>query len=495
VDIGSTLDLVGTITKYLAVTPLIPAAAAVGYGESPRPFLLTAAIALTVGVVLELAIRGEKERVGAREGFLVVALTWLVAAAVGALPYVLSGEPQLSRPLDAYFEAMSGFTTTGASILTEIDALPRSVLLWRQLTQWLGGMGIIVLAIAILPRLRVGGRQLLESELPGPEIDPLMTRIRDTARRLWVVYIALTALLMVGLLSFGWFGIDERMHPFNAVAHALTTMPTGGFSPENRGIEVFAPATQWLIIVFMLIAGTNFALTYRALMRHDTAVFRRDEEFRLYLGFIVLAAGVIGISLLLDGVATGENAVRQAMFQTVSMMTTTGYASTDFATWPALAVMALIGLMFIGGSAGSTSGSVKVGRHLLLGRILSREIDLTIHPELISPVRMNRASMSERTLRGISTFALLYIGVFIVGALVIAIDGSAAKLDLSVVGAVSAAATTLGNVGPGFGFAGPMGSFEPFGDASTATMIVLMWLGRLELIPILVLFSRHYWRA
>lgn len=493
VDVGSTLDLVGTITKYLAAAPLIPAGVAVGYGETAWPFVWTAMAAFAAGVALEQAT-GRKERVGTREGFLVVALTWLVAASIGALPYLLSGEPQLSRPLDAYFEAMSGFTTTGATVLTDIDALPRSLLIWRQLTQWLGGMGIIVLALAILPRLRIGGRRLLESELPGPEAEPLTARIRDTARRLWVLYIGLTLLEASLLLSFWWSGVDERLHPFNAIAHALTTLPTGGFSPENRGVEVFAPATQWLIIVFMLIAGTNFALMYRAIIQRRSAVIHRDEEFRLYAGLIVLAAGAVSISLLTDGVANGEEAIRHSVFQTVSLMTTTGYASTDFASWPPLAAMALVGLMFIGGSAGSTSGSVKVGRHLLIGRILHRELELTVHPELIAPVRANRISVNERTLRGISTFVLLYLGVFILGVAVIAIDGAATGLNLSVLEAVGAGATTLGNVGPGFGFAGPLGSFEPFGDASTAAMIGLMWLGRLELIPVLVLFTRHYWR-
>ena len=493
VDLGSTLDLVGSITKYLALTPLIPAAVALGYRESPWPFLITAAIVFVAGLALE-RVPGRKERVGAREGYLVVALTWLVVAGVGALPYLLSGDPQLDRPLDAYFEGMSGFTTTGATILTDIDALPRGLLIWRQLTQWFGGMGIIVLAIAILPRLRVGGRQLIESELPGPEHEPLTTRIRDTARQLWLVYIGLTALMALILMGFGWLGIDDRMHAFNAIGHALTTLPTGGFSPENLGAAVFAAPSQWVMIFFMVIAGTNFALSYRALMRREPGSFPRDQEFRLYLGLLVVAAVFICISIWTDGIASGETAIRHAAFQTVSIMTTTGYASIDFALWPGVALMALIGLMFIGGCAGSTSGSVKVARHLLMGKILRREVDVTLHPEIVSVIRSNRRIVNEKTLRAISAFGLLYVGVFIVGAVVLAIDASATGIHLSAIEAVAAAATTLGNVGPGFGFAGPLGGFEPFGDVSTATMIVLMWMGRLELIPVLVLFSRHYWR-
>jgi len=494
VDVGSALDLVGSITKYLGLTPLIPAGVAIGYGESPWPFLITAALVLVVGLALE-RVPGRKERVGPREGYLVVALTWVVVAGVGALPYLLSGDPQLDRPLDAYFEAMSGFTTTGATILTDIDDLPRGLLMWRQLTQWFGGMGIIVLAIAILPRLRVGGRQLIESELPGPEHEPITTRIRDTARQLWLIYIGLTALMALILMSFGWLGIDDRMHPFNAIGHALTTLPTGGFSPENVGAVIFAAPSQWVITFFMLLAGTNFALFYRALMRRQPGVFQRDEEFRVYLGLLLIGTVVICASIWTEGIASGEAAIRHAAFQTVSMMTTTGYGSVDFALWPGVALMALVGLMFIGGCAGSTSGSVKVARHLLMGKILRREVDLTVHPEIVLVVRSNHKIVNERILRAISAFVLLYIGVFVVGVVMLAIDASATGLDLSVIEAVAAAATTLGNVGPGFGFAGPLGGFEPFGDVSTATMIVLMWMGRLELIPVLVLFSRHYWRA
>jgi trk system potassium uptake protein TrkH len=494
VDVPAALDVVGIVTKYLSFTALVPAAVAVGYGEPVWPFLAAGALAFGFGVTLQLT-PGRKDRVGAREAFLIVALTWVVAAGFGALPYLLSGEPQLSNPVDAYFEAMSGFTTTGASVLTDIEALPRSLLLWRQLTQWLGGMGIIVLALAVLPRLRIGGRQLLESELPGPELEPLATRVRDTARRLWILYLGLTVLAALAYAATGWLGQDARMDLFNAVAHALATLPTGGFSPLNVGAAAFAPVTQWLMVVFMLAAGTNFALMYRAFVRHQPAALTRDEEFRLYLGVLALAAGIIGLDLLSEGTAEGEAAIRHAVFQTVSMMTSTGFASTDFALWPAAAAMALVGLMFIGGSAGSTSGSVKVVRHLLTGRMLRREADLTMHPELISPIRLNRSPVDERTLRGIQTFVVLYVGIFVVGAVLLQVDAARAGVQLSVFEAVAAAATTLGNVGPGVGFAGPFGNFEPFSDVSTALMIGLMWLGRLELIPVLVLFSRHFWRA
>jgi trk system potassium uptake protein TrkH len=493
VDLAGAINLVATLTKYLSLAPLVPAGVALGYGESPWPFLLAGAIVGSTALGVEFLTRGN-HRIGSREGFFVVAFTWLTAAAVGALPYLLSGEAQLDRPIDAYFEAMSGFTTTGASVVTDLDGLPRSLLLWRQFTQWLGGIGIIVLALAVLPRLRVGGRQLLEHEMPGPEIESLSTRIRDTARRVWTLYLALTAALVLCLVAFAVTGIDNRMTVFDAFAHALTTMPTGGFGTDGASLATFGAASQWVIALFMLLAGANFALLYRAFVRRDGKAFARDEEFRVYVGLLALGAVIIGTEIWLEDVATGETAVRHAVFQTVSTMTTTGYATADFALWPTLTAMTLVGLMFVGGSAGSTSGSVKVVRHLLMGRILRREIDQTLHPEVVAPVRLNRGVVDERTLRAISSFILLYIGIFVLGAALLAADAARTGIDLSVLDAIAAAATTLGNIGPAFGFAGPFGSFEPFSDFSKLVMIGLMWLGRLEVIPIVVLFSRHYWR-
>jgi trk system potassium uptake protein TrkH len=497
VDVGAALNLIGALLKYLSLAFLFPAALAVGYSEPVTPFLLSAALCAAFGFALEWTTRG-KERVGVREGFFIVALTWLLATLFVSLPYQLADLPQLERPLDAYFEAMSGMTTTGASVLTDIEALDRSVAMWRQQTQWLGGMGIIVLALAVLPRLRVGGRQLMESELPGPELEKLTSSIRDTARRLWLLYFGLTGLEVIVLAVLGWSGADERMNLFQAVAHAFTTMPTGGFSPQARSIAAFAPATQWAIVVFMILAGANFALMYRSLTRRDPRIFGRDEEFRLYLGLLTLGAVVLVLELLAEGIFAGEEAVRHSVFQAVSIMTTTGYASTDFNEWlvaAPLAAMVLVALMFPGGSAGSTAGSIKVVRHVLIGRILRRELDQTVHPEVVSPIRLNRTVIDERTLRAVIAFVLLYVGIFVAGALALLIESARAGVEVSPFEAIAAAATTLGNVGPALGFAGPMGSFEPFSDLSSGIMIGLMWIGRLEIIPVVVLFTRSYWRA
>jgi len=493
VDVVGALHVVGTLLAYLSLSVLLPAGVAVGYGEEVWPFVAAGAITGAIGLGVAFATRGD-HRLGVREGFLVVSLTWLAAAAFGALPYVLSGNPQLDRPVDAFFEGMSGFSTTGGSIVTDVEALPRSLAIWRQFTQWLGGIGIIVLALAVLPRLRVGGRQLLEHEMPGPEIETLSTRIRDTARRVWALYIALTAVLFGLLLALGATGVDEAMSPFQAFAHALTTIPTAGFSTKSDSIESFAPATQWLLILFMVLGGFNFALMYRVLVRRQPRALPRDAEARLYVALLALGSLIVVTEVWTEDVLGGREAVRKGIFTAVSTMTTTGFSVADYNVWPALAMMTLVGLMFVGGSAGSTTGSVKVVRHLLLGKILRREIDQTLHPELVLPVRLNRRVVDERTLRAISSFILLYVGIFVIGAALLAIDAARTGLALSPFDAVSVSASMLSNVGPAFGIGGPLGSFEPFSDFSTILMSGLMWLGRLEIVPIVVLVSRHYWR-
>ena len=493
VDVVGVLNVVGTLLAYLSLAPLLPAAVAIGYGESAWPFLAAAVICGLLGLGTMLATRGD-HRLGIREGFLVVALTWLAAAALAAMPYIFAGDPQIDGVVNAYFEGMSGFSTTGGSIVVDVEELPRGLAMWRQFTQWLGGIGIIVLALAVLPRLRVGGRQLLEHELPGPEIESLSTRIRDTARRIWILYVGLTATLTAIFLGLWATGVDEEMSPFQAVAHAFTTIPTAGFSTKTNSIEAFAPATQWIVILFMVLGGINFALMYRMFVRRQPRVAARDEELRLYLALLAVGALVLMVEIWSEDVFSGWEAVRSATFTAVSTMTTTGYSVADYNTWPPLALMTIVGLMFIGGSAGSTAGSVKVVRHVLLGKILRREIDQTLHPEIVLPVQLNRAVVDERTLRAVSSFILLYIGIFIIGALVLAVDAARTGLELSTIDAVSVSASMLSNVGPAFGIGGPLGSFEPFSDFSTIVMIGLMWLGRLEIIPIIVLVSRHYWR-
>ncbi|MDX6397439.1 MAG: trk/ktr system potassium uptake protein, partial [Gaiellaceae bacterium] len=321
VDLSGALHVVGTLVAYLSASTLVPAAVAVGYGESPWPFLGAGGIVGAVGAGTALLTRGE-HRLGIREGFLVVSLTWLAAAALGALPYVFSGDAQLDRPIDAYFEGMSGFSTTGGSIVVNVEALSHGIAIWRQFTQWLGGIGIIVLALAVLPRLRVGGRQLLEHEMPGPEIETLSTRIRDTARRVWILYIGLTAVLFAILLGLGLSGVDEEMSPFQAFAHALTTIPTAGFSTKVDSLESFTAATQWVIVLFMILGGINFALMYRAIVRRQPRAASRDEELRLYLALLVLGAALIVGEIWTEGVFPDGGTLRAGIFTAVSTMTT-----------------------------------------------------------------------------------------------------------------------------------------------------------------------------
>ncbi|MBM3678744.1 MAG: TrkH family potassium uptake protein, partial [Actinobacteria bacterium] len=307
IDVVGALGLVGTLVRYLSLSALAPVAVALGYGESPWPFLGAGAIAGAIGLALERIAARRPRRVGWREGSLVISLTWLLAAAYGGLPYVLAGVPGLDRPIDALFEGMSGFTTTGASLLLDFEALNHSMAMWRQLTQWLGGLGIIVLAFAILPRLHVGGRQLLESELPGPEINQLGDRVRQTVRRFWVLYVALTVLEAIALAVVGWTGLDDRMSPFDAIAHALTTIPTGGFSPESRSLEGFAAATHWVVIVFMFLAGMNFALLWGALLRGRIRALLRDDELQLYAVVLAAAAGLLVVELATEDLSGSDD--------------------------------------------------------------------------------------------------------------------------------------------------------------------------------------------
>jgi trk system potassium uptake protein TrkH len=493
VDVPAALSLVGTLVKYLSLSSLFPAAVALWYSEPFWPFLAAGALLAAGGFLLERV--GRRDRAALREGFLVVALVWLVAAAYGSLPYLFVGTGSLAHPVNALFESMSGFTTTGSSVVTDFGDLSHSLAMWRQFTQWIGGMGIIVLFLAILPRLRVGGRQMLEHELPGPEVEPLADTIRSTSGRFVLLYIGLSAAEVAVLTVFGWTGIDPAMGPYEALAHTFSTLSTGGFSTRPESAAAFGAATQWVLVGFMFLAGANFALLFRGLVRRQPRAIARDDEFRLYVVVAAVGSAIILVDLLHRGMGSGEGAVRDSIFQAVSMMTTTGFASVDFNEWSVLAAVTLVGLMFMSASAGSTAGSIKLVRHVLIGRMLRRELVQTIHPEMVSPLRLNNRVVDERALRAVVVFVLLYVAVFAAGALGLVVDSARAGVEVGPFEAIAAAAATLGNVGPAFGFAGPYGSYEPFSDLAKGIMVALMWLGRLEIVPIAVLLTRSYWRA
>jgi trk system potassium uptake protein TrkH len=492
VDVVAALNLVGSLMKPLGVAYLLPVVIAIGYGERVWPFVVSGAVTSGSGFALEKLTHG-KERVASREGYLVVALLWLLVAVFGSLPYLLD-EPQLSNPIDAFFESMSGFSSGGATVLADIEALPRSTAMWRQFTAWIGGLGIIVLFLAVLPRLNVGGRQaLFRTEMPGPEMG-LEDTIRATARRFMLLYVSLTGLEIAILLSLGLTGVDDHMTPFRAVAHGFSTVAAGGLSTEARSIEPFAAPTQYVIAVFMLVAGTNFALLYLGVVRHRIRVLVRDEEFRAYVVLVAIASAVVFVDLSSREVFAGEQAFRHAIFNTIAMMTTTGFASTDWAAWPPMSILVLFGVVILSASAGSASGSVKLVRHVVLAKMLHREVRQTVHPELVTPLRLNGNVVDERTLRAIVVFVLLYLGVLVLGAVIIELDASLRGAQLSTFEALVVSTSALGGAGPGLGAAGPMGSYAGFSDVSKLVVTAEMYLGRLEIVPVLVLLARSYWR-
>ncbi|HEX6390234.1 MAG TPA: potassium transporter TrkG, partial [Solirubrobacteraceae bacterium] len=340
-------------------------------------------------------------------------------------------------------------------------------------------------------RLRIGGRQLLENELAGPEIDTIPSRISQTVRRFAWLYIVLTAVSFLLLAGPGWLGAGDVMDTYQAFTHALTTIGTGGFSTEQASIGAFGALTQWTVIALMVIGGINFLLLYRALILGRWRLALSDEELRWYLGILVVACLIVaGVIIAEDGVG----GPRAAVFEVTAVITTTGYTTVDYGQWPLFALMAVALLFFVGGCAGSTSGSIKIVRHVLLGKILSREITRTIHPELVKPVRYNGAVIDQQALLAVIAFVLIYVAVFVVGSGVIAFDHSLAdRPEAEALDLIFASASALGNSGVGLGAAGSV-SFEIYGDPSTLTLTLLMWLGRLEILPVIILMRRSYWR-
>ncbi|MFQ5794148.1 MAG: TrkH family potassium uptake protein [Candidatus Bipolaricaulia bacterium] len=487
VDVRSSLHLIGAIIKWMSLAYLVPFIVALVNRETILPFLIPTLASALLGFALEHRTRESKE-IGVREGFLVVSLAWLVTAAFGSLPYLIAGEGSVATPLNAYFEAMSGFTTTGATVMVDIESHSRSILIWRGLTQWLGGMGIIVLALAVLPKLAVGGRQLMEAEAPGPEIEKLTPRIRETARALWRIYVGLTVLEAIGLILTG-------LSPYDAFAHAFTTLSTGGFSPQANSIATFGAATQWIVIPFMLLGGMSFALIYRGITGKSARILLKDSEFRFYLGIVLIAMLILFANLRFEQYRSTEVALRHSLFQVSSIMTTTGYASFDFNTWGTVAKTLLLTLMFFGGSAGSTGGSIKIVRALLVFKFIGREIKRVIHPDAVITLRLGDRPIGESVLRGVMAFTILYVALFAFATLLIMIDGSRGGNELNLFEGASAVAATLGNVGPGFGVIGPMSSYAQLSGLSKLILTFCMWAGRLEIFPVFALLTRHYWRS
>nr|WP_206335545.1 TrkH family potassium uptake protein [Natronolimnobius sp. AArcel1] len=497
------MSLVGTLLALLSLAFVVPILVALIYGEADL-WVFISSMAVTAGFGLLLRQLDSEPNPGAREAFLVVALTWLFAAIFGALPYILAGNGAIAHPINALFESMSGFTTTGATVMDDIsfDTHSRSIMMWRQLTQWLGGMGIIVLAVAILSQMAVGGAQLMEAETPGPGVSKLTPHIAETARVLWIAYLALTVIYMALLYGLHLLGYAPNMDLYNAIAHGFTTLPTGGFSPEARSMEAFSPIVQWLVIPFMFAAGVNFVLWWHVISG-DARTLLRDNEFRLYLGATSVLTIITTVVLFVSALETPETgqiggnlerSARYAAFQIASLINSTGYANMDFDAWSGPAKGLLLFAMFIGGSAGSTGGGIKILRWLVILKSLRREMFTSIHPEAVRPVRMNGHVLDEDAIRGIYAFTLLYFVIFFVGVGLFAADAARVGLDLELLDVISASIATLGNIGPGLGeVTGPMGGYGEFPVTSKLLMIGLMWIGRLELFPVLVLLTKAYW--
>jgi trk system potassium uptake protein TrkH len=470
-----TLHIIGSFLKYFALAYIVPLVTALYYGEDWRIFLYSLLITITIGLLLEFGFRTNKV-IERSDGFTIVSFTWLLIPLLGTLPYLFLG----LGFLDSFFEAMSGFTTTGATILSstgtgEFFAVPRGILLWRSLTQWLGGMGVVLLFISIFPRLGVGGSQLFDREFPGPLPERLRPRFSTTARLLWTIYVGFTA-AEIALLYF-----LARLPLFDSICISFATIPTGGFTPTVASIGIYgSPLAEYIIMIFMFLAGMSFITHYHVLRGNWRAI--KGEEFRLYFIILVVA------TLLLIG-SQGLHSYREGMFQAISIMTTTGFVTADFGSWHAGARIVLLALMFIGACGGSTGGAIKVVRFLTLikhTRVMMRK---AISPKAVIPVKLNGKPLQEGIIRDIISFIFLYILVA-VGASIILVF-----LGLNLETSISAVAATLGNVGPGLGVVGPDLNYASLPGLAKVILTICMWLGRLELFTVLIILSPRFWKG
>ncbi len=479
---GSTVvRVIALLWLIVAAFMIAPLLFGLAYGEADavRGLLLSmGGIGVVSGLVLVL-VRPDPRPFVTRQGYLLVSIGWLSVAALGAIPFVLGGA--IPSYTDAFFETMSGFTTTGASILTDIESLPRSLLFWRSLTHWLGGMGIVVLTVAILPLLGVGGLQLIGAESPGPTVDKFAPKVAATAKILWLIYLGLTVLQTL-LLLLG--GLDL----FDSLTHTFGTLATGGFSPRNASVAAFDSAYVDLVItVFMVAAGINFALYYRLLTGRLHSL-TRNTELRAYLVIFVVASLLIAWDLNGSVSESFRESLRFGSFQAASILTTTGYATADFNAWPAIARTALFALMFIGGSTGSTGGGIKVMRIVTLFKQGWNELNYLMQPRGVFSIRLNGLPVRKNIVYAVSGFVALYLFLIIVTTVIVASTGASLETSLTT------ALATLGNIGPGLDAIGPTGNYAFFPGHIKWILSIVMMLGRLELYTVLVLFSRRFWR-
>ena len=473
--------LIANTTSYVlwveAGFLLLPLAASVLYGEAWLPFFGTVLLCVLLGTALHL-VPVKKAQMHSRDGFMAVALGWIALSLTGALPYTFTGA--LTHYVDAVFETVSGLTTTGSTVLPEVEHLPRSVLLWRSLTQWMGGMGVLVLFLALMPKLEGGAVYLMRAESPGPIKSKLVPKVGSTAKILYGIYVALTAMeaLCLRVAGLSWF---------SAVNHAFTTMATGGFSINNTSLAGSSPAVMWVVTVFSFLAGVNFSLLFLAVTgKLRTAL--RSEELRVYAAVVLGTTLLICLNLWVQaGVPLGES-ITDAAFQTVTIITTTGFATVDFALWPTFCRMALLVLMFTGGCAGSTAGGMKLSRVLILWKSLVRELKRMVHPNHVSVIKVDDQPVEERVVSSTGAYIMAYMVVMLAGALVVSWDNYGFQESFA------ASLTCISNVGPGLGILGPMENFSILSPLSKLALSLEMLMGRLELMPILALLTRGAWR-
>lgn len=451
------------------------------YGEDDfMPLLISFGICAGTGGLLTLLFRKTDKKIEKREAYLIVSLVWVVLSFFGSIPFYISG--YIPEYTDAFFETISGFTTTGASILNNIEDLPHGLLLWRSTTQWLGGMGIIVLSMALIPFIKIGGLQLFSAESPGISTEKLHPRIKQTALRLYLLYIGFTLAQAVLLSLCG-------MTVFDAINHALTTMATGGYSTKQASIAAWdSPAIHYIIIVFMILAGTNFSLSYFTITGQFKKVFK-NSEIKFYLSAILISTLVIALGLWYFMDLPVEKAFRDSLFQTVSIITTTGYGTADYLSWmPTGLWVIIVLLMFLGGSSGSTGGGVKIVRIHILIRNSYMEFKRLVNPHAVLPVRYNGKAITQQVINNVLAFVILYILIIAFGTLIMSFTG----LNLDT--AFGSVATSLGNIGPGIGDVGPASNFANISIFGKWFLGFLMLIGRLELFTVLIIFTKHFWK-
>ena len=471
------LYTMGRVVLMEAGLLVLPMAVALLYREScALSFAATIVVALIVGFLLTRLCRGDHGDSSIKDGFMIVALTWIMLSAIGALPFVLSGE--IPFYIDAFFETVSGFTTTGATVLPDVEALSRGMIFWRSFTHWIGGMGILVFVVMLL-KAPDRSINILKAEMPGPTVDKLAPKSKDTARILYLLYIALTIVEIVFLLLGG-------MSLFDSVVHALSTAGTGGFGAYNASAANFSPYIQWVLTAFMFLFGVNFNLYYLVVLRRGREILH-NTELKVYIAIVLISVAVITVDIL-PLYHTFSVSVRQAAFQVTAIMTTTGFITADFTVWSPLSKMVLLGLMFIGGCAGSTAGGLKVSRLAILCKMIRRELRHTLRPRVVDVIKMDGRRLDEQTAHSVAVYFALYI--LCIGGLLVALSFSPFDLETNLFASISC----FNNVGPGFGMVGPLGNYSPYSPAIKIFLCAGMLLGRLEIYPMLLLFVPAAWR-